>query len=86
MKAIVIDGQFGLDHLKLVDRPMPEPRLREVVIRTSAVSLNYRDTDMVAAGTYPFKFPLPLVPTFGTASAYRFSGEPGQAMSVVRTA
>ena len=28
----------------------------------SAVSLNYRDTDMVA-GTYPFKFPLPLVPT-----------------------
>ena len=59
MKAIVIDGQFGLDHLKLVDRPMPEPRLREVVIRTSAVSLNYRDTDMVA-GTYPFKFPLPL--------------------------
>jgi len=57
MKAIVIDGQFGLDHLKLVDRPRPEPRLGEVVIRTSAVSLNYRDTDMVA-GTYPFKFPL----------------------------
>jgi NADPH:quinone reductase-like Zn-dependent oxidoreductase len=33
-----------------------------VVIRTRAVSLNYRDTDMVV-GTYPFKFPLPLVPT-----------------------
>jgi NADPH:quinone reductase-like Zn-dependent oxidoreductase len=62
MKAIVIDGQFGFDHLKLVDRPRPEPRLREVVIRTRAVSLNYRDADMVA-GTYPFKFPLPLVPT-----------------------
>lgn len=62
MKSIVIDGQFGLDHLKLVDRPRPEPRLGEVVIRTRAVSLNYRDTDMVA-GTYPFKFPLPLVPT-----------------------
>ena len=62
MKAIVIDGEFGLDHLKLVDRPEPKPRRGEVVIRTSAVSLNYRDTDMVA-GTYPFKFPLPLVPT-----------------------
>src|ERR1700733_4918798 len=62
MKAIVIDGQFGLDHLKLVDRPAPEPRFGEVVIRNSAASLNYRDTDMVA-GTYPFKFPLPLVPT-----------------------
>ena len=62
MKAFVIDGQFGLDHLKLVDRPEPKPRFGEVVIRTRAVSLNYRDTDMVA-GTYPFKFPLPLVPT-----------------------
>ena len=62
MKAIVIDGEFGLDHLKIVDRPEPKPRRGEVVIRMSAVSLNYRDTDMVA-GTYPFKFPLPLVPT-----------------------
>ncbi len=62
MKAFVIDGQFGLDHLKLVDRPEPKPRFGEVVIRTRAVSLNYRDTDIVA-GTYPFRFPLPLVPT-----------------------
>jgi NADPH:quinone reductase-like Zn-dependent oxidoreductase len=62
MKALEIDGQFGLDNLKLVDRPEPRPRFGEVVIRTRAVSLNYRDTDIVA-GTYPFKFPLPLVPT-----------------------
>ena len=62
MKAWVIDGQFGLDHLKLVHRPEPEPQFGEVVIPTRAVSLNYRDTQMVA-GTYPFKFPLPLVPT-----------------------
>jgi NADPH:quinone reductase-like Zn-dependent oxidoreductase len=62
MKAIVIDGGFGLDHLKLIDRPEPKPGRGEVVIRTRAVSLNYRDTDMVA-GTYPFKFPLPLIPT-----------------------
>jgi NADPH:quinone reductase-like Zn-dependent oxidoreductase len=61
MKAIVIDGRFGLEHLKLVERPEPRPRRGEVVIRTRAASLNYRDTDMVA-GTYPFKFPLPLVP------------------------
>jgi NADPH:quinone reductase-like Zn-dependent oxidoreductase len=69
MKAIVIDGQFGLDHLKLVDRPAPEPRFGEVVIRTSAVSLNYRDTDMVA-GTYPFKFPLSPLCRRRTASAW----------------
>ena len=39
-----------------------EPRHNEVVIRMAAVSLNHRDMDMVL-GTYPFKFPLPLVPT-----------------------
>ena len=62
MRAMAIVGAFGLDHLKLIDRPMPEPRHSEVVIRVAAVSLNYRDMDMVL-GTYPFKFPLPLVPT-----------------------
>lgn len=62
MRAMALVGSFGLDHLKLIERPMPEPRHNEVVIRMAAVSLNYRDMDMVL-GTYPFKFPLPLVPT-----------------------
>jgi NADPH:quinone reductase-like Zn-dependent oxidoreductase len=62
MRAMAIVGRFGLDALKLIEKPMPEPRHSEVVIRISAVSLNYRDMDMVL-GTYPFAFPLPLVPT-----------------------
>jgi NADPH:quinone reductase-like Zn-dependent oxidoreductase len=62
MWAMAIVGEFGLEHLKLIERPMPEPRHGEAVIRMSAVSLNYRDMDMVL-GTYPFSFPLPLVPT-----------------------
>jgi NADPH:quinone reductase-like Zn-dependent oxidoreductase len=62
MRAMAIVGAFGLDHFKLVERPIPQPRYNEVVIRIAAVSLNYRDMDMVL-GTYPFKFPLPLVPT-----------------------
>jgi NADPH:quinone reductase-like Zn-dependent oxidoreductase len=62
MRAMAIVGTFGLDHFKLIERPIPEPRHGEVVIRIAAVSLNYRDMDMVL-GTYPFKFPLPLVPT-----------------------
>jgi len=62
MRAMAIVEGFGLDHLKLIQRPIPEPRHTEVVIRISAVSLNYRDMDMVL-GTYPFSFPLPLVPT-----------------------
>ena len=62
MRAMAIVGGFGFDHLKLIERPMPEPRYDEVVIRIGGVSLNYRDMDMVL-GTYPFSFPLPLVPT-----------------------
>jgi NADPH:quinone reductase-like Zn-dependent oxidoreductase len=62
MRAMAIVGDFGLDYLKLIERPIPEPRHSEVVVRISAVSLNYRDMDMVL-GTYPFSFPLPLVPT-----------------------
>jgi NADPH:quinone reductase-like Zn-dependent oxidoreductase len=62
MRAMAIVGAFGLDHLKLVERPIPQPRHGEVIIRIAAVSLNYRDMDMVL-GTYPFSFPLPLVPT-----------------------
>jgi NADPH:quinone reductase-like Zn-dependent oxidoreductase len=48
MKALEIDGQFGLDHLKLPERPKPEPRFGEVMVRTRAVSFNCRDTQMVA--------------------------------------
>jgi NADPH:quinone reductase-like Zn-dependent oxidoreductase len=62
MRTMAIVGGFGFDYLKLIERPLPEPRHGEVVIRMGAVSLNYRDMDMVL-GTYPFSFPLPLVPT-----------------------
>ena len=62
MRAMALVGGFGFDHLKLIERPVPEPRHNEVVMRMAAVSLNYRDMDIVL-GTYPFSFPLPLVPT-----------------------
>ena len=61
MRAMAIVGAFGLDHLKLIDRPMPEPRHSEVVIRVAAVSLNYRDMDMVL-GTYPSNSRCPWCP------------------------
>jgi NADPH:quinone reductase-like Zn-dependent oxidoreductase len=47
MRAMAIVEGFGLNHLKLIEKPMPEPRHSEVVIRIAAVSLNYRDMDMV---------------------------------------
>jgi NADPH:quinone reductase-like Zn-dependent oxidoreductase len=61
MKAIVLDGQPGFDSLKLVERPMPQPRRQEVIVRVTATSLNYRDVE-IARGTYHTVFPLPLVP------------------------
>ena len=54
MRAMALVGSFGLDRLKLIERPMPEPRHNEVVIRMAAVSLNYRDMD-VASGKVRFR-------------------------------
>jgi NADPH:quinone reductase-like Zn-dependent oxidoreductase len=61
MKAIVLDGDVGIDHLREVERAQPVPRRGEVVLRIRAASLNYRDLDIVR-GTYPMRLPLPLVP------------------------
>ena len=61
MKAMVIEGGFGLEQLKLVDRELPAPGPQEVRLRMRAASLNYRDLLMVK-GQYNPKQPLPLVP------------------------
>jgi NADPH:quinone reductase-like Zn-dependent oxidoreductase len=61
MKAFEIQDQFGLENLKLVDRPEPKPSAGEVLVRFKAVSLNYRDYLMVT-GRYNPKQKLPLIP------------------------
>lgn len=61
MKAIVIQGKFGLDSLTHVDLPDPTPGRDEVVLRMRAASINYRDL-MIVQGTYNPRQPLPLVP------------------------
>ncbi len=50
MRAAVIERP-GLDHLKLEELPIPEPRRGEVLVRLRAASLNYRDT-LTAVGGY----------------------------------
>lgn len=42
----------SIDALTLVERPVPKPGPRQVLVRVHAVSLNYRDL-LVANGTYP---------------------------------
>jgi NADPH:quinone reductase-like Zn-dependent oxidoreductase len=61
MKVMAIDGGFGLEQLKLVERPEPQAGPGELVLKMKAASLNYRDLLMVK-GQYNPKQPLPLVP------------------------
>jgi NADPH:quinone reductase-like Zn-dependent oxidoreductase len=60
MRAVEIQ-KFGLDHLAVVERPVPRPGPRQVLVRVRAVSLNSRDL-MMAEGRYNPKQKLPLIP------------------------
>ncbi len=60
MKAYEVE-KFGIDELRLVNRPEPEPAEGEVLIRFRAASLNYRDL-MVVTGTYNPRMKVPAVP------------------------
>ncbi len=46
MKAWLLDN-FGLDNLRLGELPTPTPKDDEVLIKVSAVSLNFRDKAIV---------------------------------------
>ncbi|HXQ15365.1 MAG TPA: NAD(P)-dependent alcohol dehydrogenase [Caulobacteraceae bacterium] len=43
MRAMVLDGGAGLEHLKPAERDWPTPGPGEVVVRIAAASINYRD-------------------------------------------
>jgi NADPH:quinone reductase-like Zn-dependent oxidoreductase len=58
MKAWQLTG-FGLDHLVLNDIPQPAPGPGEVLVRISAVSLNYRDK-LLYDGNYNPKLQFPI--------------------------
>lgn len=61
MRAWEIGEEFGLEHLRLVDRPDPTPGPDELLLRMRAMSLNYRDL-LTVEGRYDPDQPLPLVP------------------------
>ncbi len=61
MKAIVIDSAFGLDNLRIIERPEPKPGPGQVLLRMKAWSLNYRDL-LVTKGLYNPRLKLPFVP------------------------
>jgi NADPH:quinone reductase-like Zn-dependent oxidoreductase len=61
VKALEIQGSFGLENLTFAEQPQPEPGPGEVLVRMAAASLNYRDLLMVR-GLYNPKQVLPLIP------------------------
>ena len=44
-------GGAGIDALAVVDRPVPKPQYRQVLVKVAACSLNYRDLG-ITRGTY----------------------------------
>ncbi len=61
MKVVEIRDAFGFEHLKVCDRPAPQPGPGQVLINVKAASLNYRDLLMIQ-GFYNPKQKLPLIP------------------------
>lgn len=61
IRALQIDGAFGLDNLKLVSRDLPEPGPGEIRLKLMAASLNRRDL-LLVEGIYNPKQKLPTVP------------------------
>lgn len=61
MQVFQVQTAFGLDNLKRVEQPEPQPRAGQVLLKMRAWSLNYRDL-LVIKGLYNPKLPLPLVP------------------------
>ena len=61
MKAVYIDRPGGPEVVTFGERPRPQLRPSQVLVRVRAASINPRDW-MVRAGTYPFKAALPPYP------------------------
>jgi NADPH:quinone reductase-like Zn-dependent oxidoreductase len=71
MRAMVLEGGGGLDHLTLQQRPEPEAGPGEVVVRLEAASINYRDLATVTMMA-PQR---PLVPLSDGAGVVEAVGE-----------
>ncbi|HEY9678119.1 MAG TPA: NAD(P)-dependent alcohol dehydrogenase [Drouetiella sp.] len=61
VKSYEIAGDFGIDNLKVAERPIVELQPNQVRVKVHAVSLNFRDLLMVK-GDYTKKLPFPLIP------------------------
>ncbi len=73
MKTYAIES-FGIDGLKMADRPEGKPGHGQVLVRWKAFSLNFRDL-MVVKGIYNPKLRLPMIPFSDGAGVVEAVGE-----------
>lgn len=66
MKAWLLKD-FGLQNLQLSDTPTPVPQQGELLVKVSAVSLNFRDKAIVDGFYEPEMIPKPLIPVSDAA-------------------
>ena len=62
MRVFQIEGEWGLDNLRLSVRPEPEPGPGQVLVRMKASSLNFRDLVVPDRGYGSYTGTLPLIP------------------------
>ncbi len=62
MRVFQIEGDWGMDHLKLSTRPKPQAGPGQVVVQMKASSLNYRDLVVPNRGYGSHTGNLPLIP------------------------
>ena len=64
---------FGLQHLRLAEAPLPQPGPGQILVRVEAASLNYRDL-LVARNQYGIVPRLPFVPASDLAGVVLATG------------
>lgn len=76
MRAIAIDAFGGIDKLKLVDLPRPDPAPGEVLIRITAAGVNPVDWRIREGGlAHLFPYAFPLIPGWDAAGIVAAVGD-----------
>jgi NADPH:quinone reductase-like Zn-dependent oxidoreductase len=73
MRAWVLNG-FGLNQLKLAERPIPKPAPHELLVSIRSVSLNYKDK-LLYSGVFNPAMRFPMVPVSDAAGEVVDVGE-----------
>lgn len=60
MRAWVLDGGFGVEHLHWSECEIPGPAAEQILVRLHAASLNYRDV-LIVEGSYNPRLPMPRI-------------------------